>query len=91
MVRTGTSRGKRLSFPDVSEYPSPAGLRKLRGLLKRRNDTYRKLLELDDELFVEIERVRREGVTVRMLADVLGISPSTVQEWTRRGRQLRSQ
>lgn len=44
--------------------------------------------ELDDEFARLVAQARQEGRTVRGLADLLGIGPSTVQDITRRGNEL---
>jgi DNA-binding transcriptional regulator YiaG len=70
--------------------PSPDALRRLRRLLARRNEKAQVLREIDDELALAVLEVREaERVTVRALAEALGVGRSTVQDWTRRGRQLR--
>jgi DNA-directed RNA polymerase specialized sigma24 family protein len=47
--------------------------------------------ELDDEFARLVAQARAEGHTVRSLADLLGIGPSTVQDITRRGNELLDQ
>jgi DNA-directed RNA polymerase specialized sigma24 family protein len=44
--------------------------------------------DLDDEFARLVAQARAEGRTVRSLADLLGIGPSTVQDLTRRGKEL---
>lgn len=70
--------------------PSPAALRRLRRLLDKRNEKAARLRAVEDELALAVLEIREaEGLTVRALAEALGVGRSTVQDWTRRGRQLR--
>jgi len=72
--------------------PSAAALRRLRRLVAKRDAAYRKLHEIDAELFRAIADVREsESVSARVLAEALGVGRSTVHDWTQRGRRLRGE
>lgn len=50
-----------------------------------------RLREHDDEMARLVAQARREGRTVRQIATLLGMGASTVQDLTRRGRELLDQ
>jgi transposase len=62
----------------------------LRRILDRRALAYEKWRAADDALVQAILDVReREGISVRALAEALGVGASTIQDWTRHARQER--
>jgi DNA-binding transcriptional regulator YiaG len=72
-----------------SPEPSPKALQTLTRLLNRYRTTVAAEHETHDALCREIVKVRAtEHLSARGLAAALEVSPSTVQHWTQRGRQL---
>jgi hypothetical protein len=89
-LRTNRHAGRTIFLSVVADPPfSSRSLRRLQRLLANREQAARRPRKADDEFARAIVDVRdREGVSVRVLADALQIGASTVQDWTRRGRQL---
>jgi DNA-binding transcriptional regulator YiaG len=66
---------------------SAASRRKLTRLVARRDAAAAKLAALDRELIEAVQTVRaEEGVSVRGVAETLGVGASTVQDWARAAR-----
>lgn len=62
--------------------------RQLLRAARARLNAQARVRELDDDFARLIAQARREGRTVRQLAELLGLGASTVQDFTRRGRKL---
>lgn len=62
--------------------------RQLLKAARARLNAQAKVRELDDEFARLVAQARREGRTVRQLAELLGLGASTIQDFTRRGRRL---
>jgi DNA-binding transcriptional regulator YiaG len=70
-------------------YPSEVELRYMQSLIARRRRAKERVRKTGEELAKAVQLVHDEkGVSVRMLAAALDTSSSTIQEWTRRGREL---
>lgn len=76
---------------DKPAQPLPSEtVERLRRLLRERDRADASAHEAKDELALEVRRLcDDEGVTVRAIAEALGVASSTVQSWIQRARQLR--
>jgi DNA-binding transcriptional regulator YiaG len=73
-----------------STRPSGQAVAQLMELLERRGATYAANETATDELaLAALEISEAEGVSRRQLAAALGVGPSTVQGWVKRGERLR--
>jgi DNA-directed RNA polymerase specialized sigma24 family protein len=75
--------------PKLSATPKPAAVKRLVRLNERTIACDAHCAELRDQRALAILATLEEGVTVRVLADAIGVSSSAVQHWANRGRQLR--
>ena len=83
-------RNVRMFYASVADKaPSQQAVRRLQRMLAKRERAQAQVRACDDEIAKAVVELRAaEGVTVRALADALRVGASTVQDWTRRGRQL---
>lgn len=78
------------AVPRRAPAPSPEAVKQLARLLDRYRNAEAAHHQRHDELCRAVARIRdQEGVSARGLAAALGVGSSTVQHWTRQGRQLR--
>ena len=73
----------------MRQHPPKTRTRKLQQLLARRQAALAKFKANDDALALAVLAVREaDEASVRGLAETLGVGASTIQDWSKRGREL---
>src|SRR5262245_24940943 len=68
--------------------PTDQELKLVKQLIERRDKARIQQRTTNDQLMLEVWRVRQRGVSARNLARAIGVGASTINDWTQAGKQL---